>query len=69
VLLQRLLVATTPIVAAAVVMAMWMLHGQNRLVMSLLLPIVLLQLAAVFARGWTFNVRVGSERPWCSRPS
>ena len=56
-LLQRLLVATTPIVAAAVVMAIWMSQGRNRIVMCTLLPIVPLQLAAVFARGWSFNLR------------
>jgi signal transduction histidine kinase len=56
-LLQRLLVATTPIVAAAVVMAIWMSHGQNRIVMSLLLPMVPLQLVAVFARTWAFHLR------------
>jgi signal transduction histidine kinase len=57
VLLQRLLVATTPIVAAALTMALWTSHGRNRVVMSLLLPVVPLQLAAIFARNWSFHLR------------
>lgn len=60
VLLQRLLVATTPIVAAALAMALWTSHGRNRVVMSLLLPMVPLQLAASFAKKWSFHVRAWS---------
>lgn len=56
-LLQRLLVATTPIVAAALMMALWTSHGRNRIVMSLMLPVVPLQLAAVFAKQWSFHLR------------
>jgi signal transduction histidine kinase len=56
-LLQRLLVATTPIVAAAVVMGIWTSHGRNRAALSVLLPLVPLQLWAMFARSWDFNVR------------
>lgn len=38
-------------------MAVWTSQGRNQLVMSLLLPIVPLQLVAVFARSWPFNLR------------
>jgi signal transduction histidine kinase len=50
-------VATTPIVAAAVVMAIWTSQGRNQVAMCVLLPIVPLQLVAVFARSWAFNLR------------
>jgi signal transduction histidine kinase len=60
VLLQRLLVATTPIVAASVAMALWTSQGRNRVVMSLLLPVVPLQLAAIFAKKWSFHLRAWS---------
>ncbi len=56
-LLQRLLVATTPIVAAALTMALWTSHGRNRVAMGLMLPLVPLQLAAVFAKRWSFHLR------------
>lgn len=55
--MQRLLAATTPIVAAAVFMAVGTTHGRNQLIMGLLLPLVPLQIVAVFARTWPFNVR------------
>ncbi len=56
-LLRRLLAATTPIVAASVVIAIWTSHGRNRAVMSVLLLIVPVQLAALFARSWPFHLR------------
>lgn len=56
-LLQRLLVATTPIVAFALGTAVWTVHGRNRAVISLLLPMVPLQVVAIFAKRWSFHVR------------
>jgi signal transduction histidine kinase len=56
-LLQRLLAATTPIVAAAVFMAIGTSHGRNRAVMCLMLPLLPLQVVAISARTWPFNLR------------
>ena len=38
-------------------MSIWTSHGRNRVVLCLLLPIVPLQLVAVYAQRWSFNVR------------
>ncbi len=56
-LLQRLLVATTPIIAAAVLMAIAATHGHNRWWLSVLLPCIPMQIAAACSRGWSFRVR------------
>jgi len=56
-LLRRLLVATTPIVGAAVLMALAATHDRNQLLIALLLPVLPLQAAGAIKTSWSFDVR------------
>jgi signal transduction histidine kinase len=57
VLLRRLLVALTPIVVAAVIMAVLATHGRNRAVFALILLPVALQVAALLSPHWSYRLR------------
>ncbi|HKO49343.1 MAG TPA: ATP-binding protein [Polyangiaceae bacterium] len=57
VLLQRLLVATTPLITLAVLAVVCGFHAQMRLLMSLLLPLIPLLLLATVRRKWPFELR------------